>query len=239
MAPNRASWTTKLWTSKRQVEEARREEQRVRDELRHKEQLEWQRERENQELQDMLAREQEQLARERRDRALQEARLREHQREQDAIYREAEARRQEQARQERERQEWERNKALQEERQRQEEELRRRAQKQARRIERMKKLKMISPDSLYVLRELIRTRYALDVEIWSLRRVRRVDRGIVEDKMEKADAVLGEIRAMVNAWQGTEESWTKVEWLQAQDIQRRLLSDGKREWLNDPPWDDE
>jgi hypothetical protein len=218
----------------------------MREELRQKEQLEWQRQREKQELQDRLGREREKLVRERKERADWEARIRE----QDAVYREAEARRQEIARQEREhqerqqkeaqeRQEWEQIEAREEERRRKNEELRKQVKKQEERLARIQKLKLISPDSLYVLRELIRQKYALDVEIWSLRRVRWVDRGEVEDKMEKADAVLREIRDMVGAWQGTENTWdSPAEWARAQEIQDRLLSDGKREWMKDPPWKD-
>jgi len=227
----------------------------MREELRQKEQLDWQRQREKQELQDKFERERQKLLRERKERAEWEARVRE----QDAIYREAEARRQEIARQERERQEQQQQEArerqarqLQEVRERQEqqqkeareeerrrknEELRKQVKKQEERLAKIQKLKLISPDSLYLLRGLIRQKYALDVDIWSLRRVRVVDRGEVEDKMEKADAILQEIRDMVGAWHGTEKSWdSPAEWARAQEIQDRLLTEGKREWQKDPPW---
>ncbi|KAH8647574.1 hypothetical protein BGZ60DRAFT_535249 [Tricladium varicosporioides] len=97
----------------------------------------------------------------------------------------------------------------------------------------------ISPESLRNLRELIRTRYALDVEIWRLRDVRRVNQPLVIAKMEKADAVLADIISIVLAWEGTESSWTPSEWEQAMQVKRRLLVDNKRWWLKTgPPWED-
>lgn len=107
------------------------------------------------------------------------------------------------------------------------------------RDEKWRKLQMISPETLRGLRELIRTRYELDVEIWSLRKVRKPDRGIVEEKMEKADAVLLEILTIVHAWEGTESSWTEPELKQVREIQRRILADGKRWWVGNPPWEDD
>lgn len=105
--------------------------------------------------------------------------------------------------------------------------------------ERMMRLQTISTDTLRQLRDLIRTRYELDVEIWSLRKVRKPDRPIVEEKMERADAVLSEIFAIVRAWNSTEKSWTKSEWEKAKDIQKRILADGKRQWSSNPPWEDD
>lgn len=115
----------------------------------------------------------------------------------------------------------------------------RQAIEQQRQDERMRRLQTISTDTLRELRDLIRTRYELDVEIWSLRKVRKPDRPIVEEKMERADAVLTEIFAIVRAWDSTEKSWTKSEWEKAKDIQKRILADGKRLWSSNPPWEDD
>lgn len=114
----------------------------------------------------------------------------------------------------------------------------RQAIQRQRREERMRKLQIISTKTLRGLRDLIRTRYELDVEIWSLRNVRKPDRIIVLEKMEKADAVLSEILAIVRAWEGTEKSWSKSEWEQAKNIQKRILADGKRRWAGNPPWEE-
>lgn len=115
----------------------------------------------------------------------------------------------------------------------------RQAIQQHRRDERMRKLQTISTDTLRGLRDLIRTRYELDVDIWNLRKVRKPDRHIVEEKMVRADAILSEIFAIVRAWDGTEKSWTKSEWEQAKNIQKRILADGKRRWAGNPPWEDD
>jgi hypothetical protein len=95
---------------------------------------------------------------------------------------------------------------------------------------------LVSPNSLFRLRELIRVKYALDIEIWNLRGTRMKDRPFVEVKMERADAVLSEIITTVQAWEGTEKSWTEDEWEKAKELRRRILSGNKRRWLEHPPW---
>lgn len=52
-----------------------------------------------------------------------------------------------------------------EERRRKNEELRKEVKKQEERLAGIQKLKLISPDSLYLLRELVRRKHAFDVEI--------------------------------------------------------------------------
>ena len=99
-----------------------------------------------------------------------------------------------------------------------------------------KRDEMILPDMLYGLRELIRTRYALDIEIWALRNIRQRDRDIVKRKMEIADAVLLKIFVIVRAWEGTERLWTNHDWEKAKEIRSRLLAKGKRCWMDNPPW---
>jgi len=100
------------------------------------------------------------------------------------------------------------------------------------------RMRMVSPETLRELRELIRKRYELDVEIWSLRKVRKPDRPVVEEMMERSDAALGEIMNIVQAWDGTEKSWTAGEWEQAQEIIRRIEAEGKRIWVGNPPWEE-
>ncbi|KAE9364683.1 hypothetical protein N431DRAFT_431509 [Stipitochalara longipes BDJ] len=86
------------------------------------------------------------------------------------------------------------------------------------------------------LNELIRVRYALDVEIWSLRHCRRADRPIVEDKMRRSDAALERILGIVRAWD-TLQAWDSTEdWLRMREIRQRLEMDNKRVWAEDPPW---
>lgn len=57
--------------------------------------------------------------------------------------------------------------------------------------------------------------------------------------MEKPDAVLSEVIAIVRAWEGTEYAWSMSEWEQAKQIQKRILADGKRWWAGNPPWKDD
>src|SRR4051812_49104065 len=58
----------------------------------------------------------------------------------------------------------------------------------------------VEPKELRELCELIRRRYSLDVEIWSLRKTRLRDRKIVEDKMHKAQATLRKINRILDSW---------------------------------------
>jgi hypothetical protein len=108
-----------------------------------------------------------------------------------------------------------------------------------RRAEALRKLKANTPDALKALRDLIRHRYELDMEIWRLRDVRSADREVVEEKMERADAVLDEILAIVSYWDfGDGDTWTPAEWELASDVKQRLLGGEKRRWGENPPWED-
>lgn len=100
------------------------------------------------------------------------------------------------------------------------------------------RLKLTSPEALRGLRDLIRTRYKLDMEIWSLKGVRKPDRPIVEEKMEMADAILMEIYAVVETWEENDKIWTPQEWVLAREVKERLLAEGKRWWKNNPPWNE-
>jgi hypothetical protein len=107
------------------------------------------------------------------------------------------------------------------------------------RIKKLKKIRNASPETLRELRELIRARYQLDVEIWNLRGVRKPDQPLVMVKMQKADEILNEILQKVGVWTDNEDGhWTDEEWEKVQDIQRRLGSEGKRNWAANPPWAD-
>ena len=101
-----------------------------------------------------------------------------------------------------------------------------------------RRLKLTSPEALRGVRDLIRTRYALDAEIWSLKGARKPDRPVVEEKIEKADAVLLEIYTIVESWEENDRIWTPQEWELARDIRERILAEGKRWWENNPPWNE-
>jgi len=108
-------------------------------------------------------------------------------------------------------------------------------EREARRRER---LKQTTPEALRGLRDLIRTRYQLDMEIWSLKGARGPDRPVVMEKMERADSVLMEIYTMVETWEENEKMWTPEEWRLAQRIREQVMKEGKRVWENNPPWNE-
>jgi len=105
--------------------------------------------------------------------------------------------------------------------------------------DRMAMLEKNDPKALREFRELIRTRYELDISIWANRKVRRPDRPYVEDMMEKSDAILRQIRQVVDSWDQEGGNWTAEEWECAEEIRNRLDLEGKREWAENPPWADE
>jgi hypothetical protein len=124
-------------------------------------------------------------------------------------------------------------------------ETRRRMEKEAEerdehyRRQRFNNVRNASPETLRSLRELIRERYQLDVEIWNLRGVRKPDQPLVTVKMQKADDLLEEIMTKVSVWTDNASGhWTDEEWDKVKEIQARLRSPGKRIWAANPPWAD-
>jgi hypothetical protein len=88
------------------------------------------------------------------------------------------------------------------------------------------------------LNELIRQRYALDVQIWGLKACQRRDRPRVVDMMRRSDAALLKIMAIVHAW-GTAELWeSSADWHRLRDIKERLETGNQRVWAQNPPWTD-
>lgn len=104
--------------------------------------------------------------------------------------------------------------------------------------ERIARQKVISPEAIRELRDLIRTRYQLDVHIWSLKGTRGPNRKIVLTDMEKADAILMEINARVESWEENATLWTEEEWKVAQQIKQRIQLDGKKMWNGQGPWNE-
>jgi hypothetical protein len=93
-------------------------------------------------------------------------------------------------------------------------------------------------EALRNLRELVRTRYELDNEIWRRRDIRGPMRPEIIKKMQRSDAVLAEIQAIVATWEESPGTWDKKEWELAAEVRDRLLAEGKRKWENNPPWID-
>jgi len=95
-----------------------------------------------------------------------------------------------------------------------------------------------TPEALRDLRDKVRRKYQLDIQIWANRGYRKPDRPLVEKDMEEADAVLQEIMTMITSWEESDIVWTSDEWKLAQEIKQRLLMDGKRMWAGNPPWNE-
>ncbi|OAP64494.1 hypothetical protein AYL99_00466 [Fonsecaea erecta] len=97
----------------------------------------------------------------------------------------------------------------------------------------------VTPEELRRLRELMRQRYALDLEIWSLRKVGNYNKPIVEDKMRRADALLACIRATVASMDGRDYFHHEDDYRKLRDIKARVMKDGKKEWVQNPPWNED
>jgi hypothetical protein len=111
----------------------------------------------------------------------------------------------------------------------------------AKREERLRKLKEASPDTIRTLRELVRSKYELDVEIWGLRSARKPDHWIVEQKMEKADAIMYEIWHIIAMWDDNSDgAWDEEEWRRVSELRKRLGEPGNapgiKIWAQEPLW---
>ncbi|PMD50732.1 uncharacterized protein K444DRAFT_670385 [Hyaloscypha bicolor E] len=96
----------------------------------------------------------------------------------------------------------------------------------------------VSAKEIRDLNELIRKRYALDVEIWSKRDCRPRDRKVIEDKMRRSDATLTKIMSTVRSWDRLEVWESDADWQRMRAIRDRLEGEGgKRIWKGNPPWD--
>jgi hypothetical protein len=94
----------------------------------------------------------------------------------------------------------------------------------------------VSSSEVRDLNQLIRNRHVLDVEIWSLRGVRRVDRDFVQDLMQRADAALQQIMGIIRAWDDPDMWWNPEDWERLHGLRQRLELGGKRLWEGNPPW---
>jgi hypothetical protein len=86
------------------------------------------------------------------------------------------------------------------------------------------------------LKELIRRRYALDVEIWEMRDVYECGRPKVREKMAKADATLKQIHNIVLEMNNPDLFEDPKDYKKLQTIKDMLDKPGKQDWANNPPW---
>lgn len=104
-------------------------------------------------------------------------------------------------------------------------------------LQRREKRQKITAEELRELRELIRYRYALDVELWSKhRKVKPYSRYVAQDLMRKSDSALVKIRRMVEDWDKRSYFSSDDEYFKFQEIKARVEAEGKRNWMRQPPW---
>ena len=104
---------------------------------------------------------------------------------------------------------------------------------------RSSEVEKVTSEELRNLHELLHQRYALDLEIWRVRKVAIHNMPLVEDRMKKADALLVQIRAMVLSMDHPDRFRTDAEYQKLTEIKLRVLASGKREWIANPPWDED
>jgi hypothetical protein len=97
----------------------------------------------------------------------------------------------------------------------------------------------ITAEELREFRELIRLKYALDISVWEEgKMVKFYSQPELEEKMRQADAALESLQSRAMAWNRREYFSSDAEYALFKEITRRICSkDGKRKWMDHPPWD--
>jgi len=80
----------------------------------------------------------------------------------------------------------------------------------------------ISAQKLRECRELIRAKYALDVEAYSLRDVHYLNQHIVDDKKRRSKGALEDIKRTIEEWTAVKDQWSPEEWKQVEMICKRI-----------------
>jgi hypothetical protein len=96
----------------------------------------------------------------------------------------------------------------------------------------------VQSKEIRALCELIRKRYALDIDIWDLKDSRDRDRDEVWALIYKSDAALAKIKRTLDSWDRADVFDSERDWHRMQDIKRRINLEGKRDWVKHPPWED-
>ncbi|KAF2461820.1 hypothetical protein BDY21DRAFT_329738 [Lineolata rhizophorae] len=84
----------------------------------------------------------------------------------------------------------------------------------------------VRPEDLQEFRDLLRTKYCMDVDIWALNDVRAVDKEFVLDKMRKSEATVIELRNQVEKWRDMDSvnQWSGEERAALEAIYNRVMS---------------
>lgn len=95
----------------------------------------------------------------------------------------------------------------------------------------------ITAEQIRELREHIRHRYALDIEIWRQRNIKEFKRNKLKENMRRSDAALEQIRKTLHDWDRREYFASDVEYRKFVEIKDRLLGGAKADWAKYPPWE--
>ncbi|KAH8676468.1 hypothetical protein BGZ60DRAFT_402680 [Tricladium varicosporioides] len=82
--------------------------------------------------------------------------------------------------------------------------------------------KGISSQDLRECRELIRAKFALDVDVYNLQDVDEMHWSTVEDKVQRSKGAMIDIRKKINAWKTAKDQWTAVEWAMVEELHYRI-----------------
>ena len=95
----------------------------------------------------------------------------------------------------------------------------------------------ITAENIRELREMIRYRYGLDIEIWKQRNLKKFMRDRVNENMRRSDAALETIRKTLTSWDRREYFETQEEHDKFKEIKDRLMAGNKIVWADNPPWE--
>jgi len=82
--------------------------------------------------------------------------------------------------------------------------------------------KDINSQDLRECRELIRAKFALDVDVYNYQDVDARHRQTVEDKMKRSEGAMVDIRKQVESWRVAKDQWTAEEWPVVEELHYRI-----------------
>jgi hypothetical protein len=95
----------------------------------------------------------------------------------------------------------------------------------------------ITAENIRELREMIRYRYGLDIEIWKQRGLKGHMRDNLKENMRRSDAALLAIRKTLQDWDRREFFATEEQYQKFQEIKHRLMTGNKMDWEKNKPWE--
>jgi hypothetical protein len=95
----------------------------------------------------------------------------------------------------------------------------------------------ITAENIRELREMIRYRYGLDIEIWKQRDLKGHMRDNLKENMRRSDAALLAIRKTLQDWDRREFFATEEEYQKFREIKHRLMTGNKMNWEENKPWE--